>query len=339
MTLSGVIMSKILSVTGIKVYFKQFLEEPVKAVDGVSFDVFEGENFGIIGETGSGKTTISNLITGLLGAWNKEGNIKFLYKDKLCNIEKIPRPYLCKHLQMAFQDSGMALNPRLKIRENLKEVYKINYKKIDFEENIKKLIGELGLSIEILNKFPSDLSGGMKRRVFLARSFAALGYLPHEKNINALKEPKILILDEITLGLDVPLQNKVMNFIQEVQEHLKVTYLVISHDLNIISMLCKKLIVLHRGRLVEEMNKEYLKNGSLHPYTRLLLNSYHGHPIDTFQRDKTGDILLKGCRSRDICAEQSEECLHKLPELKAISEQAVSKESSHSVACHKYRES
>jgi len=337
-------MKEILSVNNIKVHFKHLLEEPVKAVDDVSFTVVDGENFGIIGETGSGKTTISNLITGLLGSWNKRGNIKFLYRDGLVDVEKIPSPYLRSHLQMVFQDSGLALNPRLKIGENLEEVYRINYKKIDFRKNIESLIHEVGLSGGILNKFPSDLSGGMKRRVFLARSFAALAYLPEDVSDNA-DNPKLLILDEITLGLDVPLQNKIMNFLLNVQKKLALTYLVISHDLNIISLLCKNVIVLHRGRLVESMEKTCLSGNSraLHPYTNLLLDSYHGKPITIPEKDidAIGNILLEGCRSRDVCAERYEACFKIIPGLERVSDSEKPEvdacDATHLVACHKYK--
>ncbi len=338
-------MQKILSVTGVNVYFKQFMAEPIKAVDDVSFDVFQRDNFGIIGETGSGKTTISNLITGLFGPWGRRGEVKFIYNGRLTKVAKIPSRYLRSHLQVAFQDSGLALNPRLKIAKNLEEVYAINFKKIDFIANIKLLIAELGLSESILDKFPSTLSGGMKRRVFLARAFAALGYLPkqHQKNLQhkSSTEPKLLILDEITLGLDVPLQNKILNFLQKVQNYLNLTYMVISHDLNIVSLLCRSLIVLHRGRLVEEMDRDCICDTSkvLHPYTRLLLDSYHGVDITTKRSKITKDLLYSGCRSRDLCLTPLSLCSCDSPELfTACDADSLNTSIIHRVACHKHKD-
>lgn len=250
-------MQTILKVSGLSACYKSHFRAEVKVLDNVGFRLNEGENLGIIGQIGSGKSTLSRLITNLGGVERTEGRIEFLYKGKLTDIHRIPNRYFRSHLQLVFQDCALALNPRLKIRQNLEEVYRINYPRKAVGKHIKALINSLALGQDILAKYPGDLSGGTQRRVFLGRALAGLGYLPElpgrsEKASHQLDPyPKLLILDELTRSLDAPLQHKIINFLAEAQPKLNLTCLIISHDYKIVSALCGQVIELRRGRLVE----------------------------------------------------------------------------------------
>ena len=324
-------MNPILEVNDIGAHFKKSFRADMHVLDGINFTVTEGENMGIVGEIGSGKTTLSRLITNLNTV--SEGKINFYYKDRLTDINKIPNRYFRRHLQLVFQDCGLALNPRLKIYQNLEEVYRINVKE-KCDDYIHALIKELALGEDVLAKYPSDISGGTQRRVFLARALAALGYLPGGgDNIKhqADSHPKLLILDELTRSLDVPLQHKIINFLASVQHKLNLTYLIISHDFKIISALCKQVLVLHRGHQVEQMSTDCLKDGQsevFHPYTKLLLGDGREERV----ADKSnGNSDNMGCHYRRFCSSETDLCIKERPKLIQVDKV----EGEHLVACHR----
>lgn len=325
-------MKKILKISGIDAHFKKLFRADMHVLDGINFTVTEGENMGIVGEIGSGKTTLSRLITNLNPI--SEGKINFYYKDRLTDINKIPNRYFRRHLQLVFQDCALALNPRLKIYQNLEEVYRINVKKKSFQDYIHALIKELALGEDVMGKYPSDISGGTQRRVFLARALAALGYLPGgEDNAGHQREsyPKLLILDELTRSLDVPLQHKIINFLAEVQHKLNLTYLIISHDFKIISALCKQVLVLHRGRQVERMSTACLKDEQrevFHPYTKLLLGDGRANNVAGGGNAGVDD---QGCHYRQSCSSGTDLCIKERPELIQVNRV----EGEHLVACHR----
>jgi peptide/nickel transport system ATP-binding protein len=296
----------------------------------------EGENLGIVGEVGSGKTTLSRLIANLGGI--SEGKISFFYKNRLEDIRNIPNRYYRRHLQLVFQDCGLALNPRLKIYQNLEEVYRINFKKNSLKDHIQTLIGELALGGDVLAKYPGDLSGGTQRRVFLSRALAALGYLPGENEnfkYQADSCPKLLILDELTRGLDIPIQHKIVNFLIGAQNRLNLTYLIISHDFKIVNVLCKQVLVLHRGRLVELMSADCLgeeERQVFHPYTKLLLGDNREGNVRPKANKVNGKSSNQECHYRHHCLHEIDICSRQRPLLNQVNQDG----GKHLVACHRY---
>ncbi|GEN30789.1 peptide/nickel transport system ATP-binding protein [Cerasibacillus quisquiliarum] len=227
----------------------------VKAVDGVSFSIEKGMTYGLVGESGSGKTTTGRAIIGL----NKitSGNVLFEGKD-ITSYRRAKADYY-KDVQMIFQDPYSSLNPRKRVLDIVAEPLR-NFEKLSRQEEkkrVQELLELVGLSPESILKYPHQFSGGQRQRIGIARAIAL--------------KPKLIIADEPVSALDVSVQAQVLNFMQDIQKELDLTYLFISHDLGVIRHMCNRIGIMYKGRYVEEGTTEDIFNNPQHIYTKRLV--------------------------------------------------------------------
>lgn len=238
-----------------KSYYKheKFKKKKITVLKDINFEINKGEIFGLVGESGCGKSTICNLILGLDKI--DEGKIIFDNKEitKLKDKEMIE---IRKNIQAVFQDSKSSLNPRMKAFDIINEPLK-NYK-MDNKEKVKELIKLVGLDEASLNKYPHEFSGGQRQRISIARSLAL--------------NPKFVILDESTSNLDKITLDKILDLIKKLNKEFKVSYLLVSHDIKVVKKLCDRIGVIENGSVVEILEKNNFKEGT-HSYTKRLLNS------------------------------------------------------------------
>ncbi|WP_404401934.1 dipeptide ABC transporter ATP-binding protein [Pelagibacterium halotolerans] len=233
---------------------------PVHAVKGISFTIREGQSVGLVGESGCGKSTTSSMLVRLLDATSGE----ILYRGE--DLAKIPssgfsRNPLRAKIQMVFQDATDSLNPRhtacMTIAEPLKRMGTVKGRALD--ARVEDLAGLVGLPLHLLDRFPHQLSGGQKARVGIARAIAP--------------DPDFLILDEPTAALDVSIQAVVLNLLADLRAQLGISYLFVSHDLNVVRLLCDEVIVMKAGEVVEAGSAEHVMDNPQHAYTKELLSA------------------------------------------------------------------
>ncbi|PKR77709.1 ABC transporter ATP-binding protein [Halalkalibacillus sediminis] len=225
----------------------------IKAVDGVSFEIEPGQTYGLVGESGSGKTTTGKAVMGLNNI--TEGNIYFegenLSDGKKVNVRK--------DIQMIFQDPYSSLNPRKRVLDIIAEPLN-NYENLTRNQTkirVQELLELVGLSPESILKYPHEFSGGQRQRIGVARAIAL--------------KPKLIIADEPVSALDVSVQAQVLNFMQDIQKEMDLTYLFISHDLGVIQHMCDHIGIMYNGRFVEEGTKEEIFHKPQHIYTKRLV--------------------------------------------------------------------
>ncbi len=227
----------------------------IEAVAGVSLSLKEGETYGVVGESGSGKTTLARAIGGLHHA--QEGSILFQGRELRGLPESEFRAYR-KHIAMMFQDPIGSLSPRLTIKSLLTEPYKIQgMKDRDLDAEAKRLLGMVGLPADFAARFAYQLSGGQARRVGVARALAL--------------EPKLIIADEPTAGLDVSVQGELLNLLAGLQDKLGLSIIIITHNLNVVRHITDRMGIMYLGRFVEEGRTEDIFANPQHPYTMALL--------------------------------------------------------------------
>lgn len=230
----------------------------VKAVDEVSFSLKEGETYGVIGESGSGKSTIGKAITGLTKVTS--GSIHF-YEKNLLSMNSKEQRNVRKDISMIFQDPFSSLNPKKRVIDIMIEPIR-NFENLSKTEEIDKavyLLEKVGLRSEHIYKYPHEFSGGQRQRIGIARSIAL--------------QPKLIVADEPVSALDVSVQAQVLNFLKELQKEFKLTYLFIGHDLGVMQHMCDNIGVMYRGRMVEEGNAEDIMTNAQHIYTKRLLSA------------------------------------------------------------------
>lgn len=240
-------MKEILSVKNLNKTF----ESGFKLKD-INFDIKEGEVVSLIGESGSGKTSISKIIVGLLKA---EGQILFKGIDILENPKKINGK-----IQMIFQSPYSSLNPKYKIKDIIAEgvIYqKILKKEENIDEYLLNILNEVGLDKEVLNKYPDELSGGQKQRVGIARAVAV--------------KPDLIIADEILTALDALTQIQILELFQKLKENKKISYLFISHDINVVKKISDRLLIIKDGEIIESGSKEKIFSNPNKEYTKKLI--------------------------------------------------------------------
>jgi oligopeptide/dipeptide ABC transporter ATP-binding protein len=279
------------------------------AVDDVDFDLAEGESLGIIGESGSGKSTIARLIARL--ADPTSGRIRFVGRD----IGSIPSRKFARHaarksIQLVFQSAGDSLNPAYSAARNIAVglgSIRLNY---EAREEASSLAGEVGLAPELLDRRPHQLSGGQQARVGIARALAC--------------EPRLLILDEPTAPLDVSVQATVLKLIDGIRRKRRLSLVFVSHDLDVVRLMCDRVMVLYLGRVAEIGPVGEVLSAPRHPYTRALIASMpgSGEPVQLpGEATSPIDPAMNACLFASRCANAAPECTVHRPELLHVGSQ------------------
>lgn len=319
----------LLDVQGLKKYFPvkssvlDFGKEKqvVKAIDDVSFQLSTGETYGLVGESGCGKSTTGRTILRLTEP--TAGQATFQNQDIFQLKGKALRE-MNRQIQMVFQDPYSSLNPRKRIGHTLEEVLTIHSlgEKQERTDMVMDILNKVGMQFEHYYRYPHELSGGQRQRIGLARAL--------------IVNPKIIIADEPVSALDVSIQSQVLNLLNKFQREMKLTYLFISHDLSVVRHISNRIGVMYLGKIVEEAPTDQLMKNPLHPYTQALLASIP-LPNPKLKRER---IILKGelpsplkpptgCVFHTRCPHVVPVCQEVLPLRKEIAP-------GHSVACHLY---
>lgn len=310
----------LIEVKDLKKHFTKH-KKTVKAVDGVSFFIRKGETFGLVGESGCGKSTIGRTLIRLYKP--TDGEIIYENKDIANLTDKQLLPYR-KKIQMIFQDPYASLNARMTVKDIIGEPLDIHNlaKGKKREEIILDLLDRVGLNKDHASRYPHEFSGGQRQRIGIARALAV--------------EPEFIICDEPISALDVSIQAQVVNMLDDLQKEMGLTYLFIAHDLSMVRYISDRIGVMYLGNLMEMSESEELYNSPLHPYTQALLSSIPVPDPNTAKQSKRiileGDVPTpidppSGCKFRTRCRYAKDACAESVPELKEIKKD-------HFVACH-----
>ncbi|WP_445323018.1 ABC transporter ATP-binding protein [Psychrobacillus sp. FSL K6-2836] len=272
----------ILKVENLKKYFpikggvfgKKTLQQ-VKAVDDISFVVRRGETFGIVGESGCGKSTVGRTILRLL---EPTGGSVFFEGTDLASLDQNKMRLMRKDIQIVFQDPFASLNPRMRVFDIIEEPL-INFgitNKEERERRVLEVADQVGLTIRQLKRLPHEFSGGQRQRIGIARALVS--------------KPKLIIADEPVSALDVSIQSQVLNLMRDLQKEFGLTYIFISHDLSVVKHFCDRIGVMYLGKMVEIADRDDLYDNPNHPYSTALLSALpSSHPLQKKER-----IILKG---------------------------------------------
>ena len=250
----------LLEVKHLKQYFNEGKPNMVKAIDDVSFEVYEGETFGLVGESGCGKSTTGRTIIRLYEA--TDGQVLFRGENVHGKKSKKELKEFNRKIQMIFQDPYASLNPRMKIIDIIAEgidIHGLAANENERKERVYSLLETVGLSKEHANRYPHEFSGGQRQRIGIARALAV--------------EPDFIIADEPISALDVSIQAQVVNLLKKLQKEKGLTYLFIAHDLSMVKYISDRIGVMYFGKLVEVAPSEELYANPLHPYTKSLLSA------------------------------------------------------------------
>jgi oligopeptide/dipeptide ABC transporter ATP-binding protein len=322
-----VMANEIISVKDLVTYF--FTEAGVvKAVDGVSFAIDEGESVGLVGESGSGKTVTALTMMGIVQRPGKivSGEIFYRGQNILKMSEDEARKIRGKKIGMVFQDPNSSLDPLYTVGNQLTEVVRV-HSKISKKEAYQKALSLLEL-VKIsepearLRAYPFELSGGMKQRVATARALAG--------------EPEVLIADEPTTNLDVTIQAQVLELLKDLRKELGMTLILITHDMGIIAEMTTKIVVLYAGRVAEIASTKDLYRTPRHPYTAALLRAVPRVDVRKQLVPIAGNIpnLINpptGCRYHPRCPYSTQDCVDQIPPLETI-------EGNRQVSCHHWKD-
>ncbi len=318
---------KILEVKNLKKYFDMGKGSLLQAVNDVSFYVKRGETFGLVGESGCGKSTIGRTI---LGLYDKTDGDVIFNNENVHGLNEKERFKFYRKMQMIFQDPYASLNPRSTVREVISEpmeVHQLYKNKKEMLERVYQLLEEVGLNRDHANRYPHEFSGGQRQRIGIARALAL--------------DPDFIIADEPISALDVSVQAQVVNLMKQLQEDKGLTFLFIAHDLSMVKQFSNRIGVMYLGNLVELTESSYLYDKPLHPYTQALLSAI---PIpDPDIEEKRKRIILEGelpspvnppsgCVFRTRCPMAMEVCAQIRPVWQEV-------EQDHFVACHLYDKS
>jgi oligopeptide/dipeptide ABC transporter ATP-binding protein len=296
----------ILQVEDLKKYFPirrgffQKITGWVRAVEDLSFRIGKRKTLGLVGESGCGKTTVARLILKLIDP--DAGKILFRGQDITKLDEKEMKP-LRKEIQIIFQDPYGSLNPRMTVGQSIVEGLKIAgfHKSSEQQQRLENLLKMVGMSPASIDRFPHEFSGGQRQRIGIARALSV--------------EPALIICDEPISALDVSIQAQIINLLKDLQEQLNLSYLFISHDLNVVGYICDMVAVMYKGHIMEYSPADTLFDNPVHPYTHLLLSAIPGtERSDTSEMNAMGDEPANtlnppvGCRFRERCPISEDRC-------------------------------
>jgi oligopeptide transport system ATP-binding protein len=294
----------------------------VRAVDGISFSIDRGETLGLVGESGCGKTTAGRTLLGLYPATSGKVTIDGVDIPTARGHDLLT---IRRKAQIIFQDPYASLNPRWTVNSIVGEplrVHRLITSEKERSERVKELLGLVGLSGRLVNRFPHEFSGGQRQRIGIARALAS--------------EPLFIVCDEPISALDVSIQAQVVNLLEDLQDQFNLTYLFIAHDLSMVRHICDRVAVMYLGLIVELGDRNEVYENPLHPYTRALLSAV---PIPDPKKDRkrhrtilTGDVPSPidpppGCRFHPRCPIAVEHCKVEVPIWREINP-------GHWVACH-----
>lgn len=300
----------------------------VKAVDGVSLDIYKGETIGIVGESGCGKSTFGKSL--MLLEQPTGGEVLFRFQDGFKDITKFGKKEMFefrKKVQMVFQDPYSALNPQKKIYTSFEEPLIVHgyHSKEKREEQMEKVLKMVNIQPDYLMRYPHEFSGGQRQRLCIARALEVM--------------PEILICDEPVSALDVSIQAQVLNLMKDIQKELELTYLFIAHDLSVVQYMSDRIVVMYLGKVMEIADSKGLYENPMHPYTQALLSAI---PVADIHVKKKRQILKgevpspinkpSGCPFHNRCPQCMDICKTKEPAM------YQGKEEGHTVACHLYGE-
>ncbi|HEY8978465.1 MAG TPA: dipeptide ABC transporter ATP-binding protein [Streptomyces sp.] len=302
----------------------------VKAVDGVSFDLYQGETLGIVGESGCGKSTVAKLLMSLETA--TAGEVFYKGQD-ITKLSGRALKAVRRNIQMVFQDPYTSLNPRMTVGDIIGEPYEIHPEvapKGDRRKRVQDLLDVVGLNPEYINRYPHQFSGGQRQRIGIARGLAL--------------NPEIIICDEPVSALDVSVQAQVINLMAKLQDEFNLSYIFIAHDLSIVRHISDRVGVMYLGKLAEIGTDEQIYDHPTHPYTQALLSAVPVPDPDARENREriilTGDVPSpanppSGCRFRTRCWKAQDKCAEEVPVL-AIPErfQGQDTPAAHESACH-----
>ena len=314
----------ILKVTNLKTHFDVTKglfakKQIVKAVDDVSFDVYENETFGLVGESGCGKTTLGRTIVKLYDPVS--GSIEFEGKD-IANIKGAELKAFRKDMQMIFQDPYASLNPRMTVGEIIKEpmvIHNIYNTDAEREARVVELLKIVGLKPDHIRRYPSEFSGGQRQRIGIARALAV--------------NPKFIVCDEPISALDVSIQAQVINLLKDIQKEMGISYLFIAHDLSMVKHISDRIGVMYLGHMMELGPSNDVYKRPLHPYTVALLSAIPISYPDIAKRKQR--IILEGeipspinpptgCPFSTRCAKATDRCKREVPQPVQVGNRLVS---------------
>ena len=320
--------SVVLEARGLKKYFPVFkglllsrVNGWIKAVDGISFAVRQGETLGIVGESGCGKSTTAKML--LMLEPPTEGRVLFRGQD-IYEANTSQRKEYRTSVQAVFQDPWSSLNPRMRAKHIIAEPMVINrrFSRAEIQERVDKLLSDVGLNPYHADLFPHEFSGGQRQRLAIARALSL--------------DPQLIVLDEPVSALDVSIRAQIMNLLKDLQGEYNVSYLLIAHNLATVRYMCHWVAVMYLGQIVELAEVRELFNNPLHPYTKALMSAaLPSHPdIEREEIILTGEVPSplnppSGCHFHPRCPWVLDRCSSEEPELKEMAPD-------HLVSCHLY---
>lgn len=319
----GIKTEPILQVSHLKKYFPMGNNQILKAVDDVTFEIYQGKTLGLVGESGCGKTTCGRTCTGLYS--RTSGKVLFRGQD-VHEMRGKERKDFTKKVQTIFQDPYASLDPRMKVSDIIAEGMRIHHmaSKSEEREIVQDLLKQVGLQSEHANRYIHEFSGGQRQRIGIARALAI--------------HPEFLVCDEPISALDVSIQAQIINLLREMQVKMGLTYLFVAHDLSMVRHISDQVAVMYLGKIVELTSSDELYSNPVHPYTQALLSTIPIPDPDVEEaRERivlNGDVPSpisppKGCRFCSRCKYATKKCSEMEPEMKQIG-------TGHYVACHLY---
>ncbi|NGP44860.1 ATP-binding cassette domain-containing protein [Bacillaceae bacterium SIJ1] len=313
----------LIEVDGLKKHFNVGRKQILKAVDGISFEIYKGETLGLVGESGCGKSTVGRTMIRLYNA--TEGDVRYEGQTIYGKKTKQERRALDRKMQMIFQDPYASLNPRLTVRDIIAEgidIHGLASNSGERKERVNELLETVGLNSEHATRYAHEFSGGQRQRIGIARALAV--------------DPDFIIADEPISALDVSIQAQVVNLLQDLQRERNLTYLFIAHDLSMVKYISDRVGVMYLGHFAELGSSHAIYDEPLHPYTRALLSAI---PLADPAKERTRERIViegdvpspvdppSGCPFRTRCPFAKEVCAEVVPKWQEA-------RTEHYVACH-----